>query len=99
VPRNLADEATRRERDHPSEASMRSPWPLDAWPNVPTRFVLCAEDRFFPPDFLRRPAAERLNITPDAIAAGHWVALSRPRVLADILEGYAARSRSFAVEA
>jgi hypothetical protein len=23
-------------------------------PSVPTRFVLCTEDRFFPPDFMRR---------------------------------------------
>jgi hypothetical protein len=59
---------------------------------VPTKFVLCTEDRFFPPDFLRRLVAERLNITPDEIASGHCVALSRPRELADILAGYAARS-------
>jgi hypothetical protein len=93
VPRNLADEAMSRERHHPSEASMRSPWPLDAWPDVPTRFVLCTEDRFFPPDFLRLLAAERLHLTPDEIVAGHCVALSRPRELADILEGYAAVPR------
>jgi hypothetical protein len=30
---------------------------------------------------------ERLRITPDEIAAEHWVALSRPRELADLLEG------------
>jgi len=33
--------------------------------------------------------AERLNITPDEIDAGHCVALSRPRELAAILAGYA----------
>jgi pimeloyl-ACP methyl ester carboxylesterase len=92
VPRKLAEEAMSKERAHPSEASMSSPWPLDAWPNVPTKFVLCTEDRFFPPDFFRRLVAERLNITPDEIASGHCVALSRPKELADILEGYAARS-------
>jgi pimeloyl-ACP methyl ester carboxylesterase len=90
VPRNLAEEALSREREHPSEASMASPWPLDAWPDVPTKFVLCSEDRFFPPDFFRRLVAERLNITPDEVAAGHCVALSRPKELADILESYAA---------
>jgi pimeloyl-ACP methyl ester carboxylesterase len=93
VPHELAEEAMRKERAHPSEASMVSPWPLDAWPNVPTRFVLCTEDRFFPPEFFRRLAAERLGITPDEIAAGHCVALSHPKELADILERYAARSR------
>lgn len=89
VPRALAEEALSKERAHPSEASMRSPWPLDAWPDVPTKFVLCTEDRFFPPDFVRRLVAERLDITPDEIAAGHCVALSRPRELAEILDGHA----------
>ena len=93
VPRKLAEEAMSKGRAHPSEASMASPWPLDAWPDVPTRFVLCTEDRFFPADFLRRVVAERLNIVPDEIAAGHCVALSRPKDLAEILERHAATPR------
>lgn len=88
VPRALAEEAMRRERAHPSPAGRTEPWPLDRWPNVPTRFVLCSEDRCFPPDFLRELAAERLGIVPDEIAAGHCVALSRPAELADLLESY-----------
>jgi pimeloyl-ACP methyl ester carboxylesterase len=88
VPRELAEEALTHERAHPSQTSMAAPWPLDAWPQVPTRFVLCSEDRFFPPDFFRRLVPERLNIAPDEIAAGHCVALSRPTELADLLEGY-----------
>ena len=90
VPHVLAEEAMRKEGAYPSEASTVSPWPLDAWPNVPTRFVLCTEDRFFPPEFLRRLVAERLGITPDEIAGGHCVALSRPKELAEILERCAA---------
>lgn len=90
VPRKLAEEAMSKERAHPSEAAGAAPWPLDAWPDVPTKFVLCTEDRFFPPDFFRRLVAERLGIVPDEIASGHCVALSRPRELADILAGYAA---------
>ena len=78
VPRELATLAMSKERAHPSQASMASPWPLDALPDVPTRFVLCTEDRFFPAAFLRRVVAERLGIVPDEIAAGHCVALSRP---------------------
>jgi pimeloyl-ACP methyl ester carboxylesterase len=89
VPRAIAEEAVRRERSE-SEAAYHSPWPLDAWPAVPTRFVLCSEDRFFPPDFMRRVVTERLAIEPVEIAAGHCVALSRPRELTDILVGYAA---------
>jgi pimeloyl-ACP methyl ester carboxylesterase len=93
VPRELAEEAIRKERAHPSEASMASPWPLPALPDVPTKFVLCTEDRFFPADLLRRVVADRLDIVPDEIAASHCVALSRPRELADILERYAAEAR------
>jgi hypothetical protein len=50
--------------------------------------VLCSEDRFLPPDFLRGLAADRLGIIPDEIAASHCVALSRPTELADLLENY-----------
>jgi pimeloyl-ACP methyl ester carboxylesterase len=88
VPRTLAQDAMSRERAHPSEAAMEAPWPLDAWPDVPTKFVLCGEDRFFPPDFFRRLVSERLGIVPDEIAAGHCVALSRPKELAALLMSY-----------
>lgn len=88
VPRALAEEAMGKERDHPSEAAMAMPWPLAEWPDVPTKFVLCTEDRFFPPDFFHRLVAERLHINPDEIESGHCPALSRPKELADILEGY-----------
>jgi pimeloyl-ACP methyl ester carboxylesterase len=85
VPRPLAEEAMRRERTG-SLGGTDAPWPLDAWPDVPTRFVLCTEDRFFPPAFLRRVVAARLGVVPDEIRSGHCVALSRPEGLADVLE-------------
>lgn len=93
VPRALATLAMSKERAHPSKASMASPWPLDALPDVPTRFVLCTEDRFFPPAFMRRVVAERLGVVPDEIAAGHCVALSRPVELASLLEEAGRRRR------
>src|SRR3954468_24698091 len=40
------------------------PWPLDAWPAVPTRFLLCRDDRFFPADWMRALVHERLGIEP-----------------------------------
>jgi SAM-dependent methyltransferase len=89
VPRELAAQALSKERAHPSAACGLSPWPLEALPEVPTHFVLCSEDRFFPPDFLRRVVADRLGVVPDEIAAGHCVALSHPQELADLLERYA----------
>ena len=60
------------------------------WPDVPTKFVLCKDDHLFPPDFLRRLAAERLGITPAEIPGCHCVALSHPKELADLLVGYIA---------
>lgn len=93
VPRRLAEQAMSKERAHPSKASMASPWPLEALPDLPTKFVLCTEDRFFPPAFLRRVVADRLEIVPDEIAAGHCVALSHPKELARILHTYAGTAR------
>ena len=92
VPADLAAEALRRERAHPSARAMQEPWPLKAWPNVPTRFLLCRDDRFFPASFLRRLARERLGIAADEIEGGHCVYLSRPDDLAERLDGYLTRS-------
>jgi pimeloyl-ACP methyl ester carboxylesterase len=89
VPRELAKEALSRERAHPSSTASAAPWPLDAWPDVPTKFILCSEDRFFPPDFFRRLVSDRLGIVPDEIPGSHCVALSRPTELANLLESYA----------
>jgi Alpha/beta hydrolase family len=83
----LAEQARRNARAQ-SDTPGHAPWPLQTWPPVPTRFVLCTEDRFFPPEFMRRVVADRLGVVPDDIAAGHAVALSRPRELANLLVSY-----------
>jgi pimeloyl-ACP methyl ester carboxylesterase len=87
VPDELATEAFRRGRGEVS-AVMGEPWPLTAWPDVPTRFLLCREDRVFPAEFVRKVVKNRLGITPDEIDGGHTPALSRPKELADRLEAY-----------
>jgi pimeloyl-ACP methyl ester carboxylesterase len=87
VPPGLAAEALKRGRAQ-SEARMHEPSPLAAWPDVPTRVLLCRDDRLFPPSFLRRVAQQRLGITPDEIDGGHTPALSRPTELSDRLEAY-----------
>ena len=88
VPAELASEALKRGRRQ-SEARMGEPSPLAAWPDVPTRVLLCRDDRLFPATFVRRVARERLGIPPDEIDGGHTPALSRPKELADRLEAYA----------
>jgi pimeloyl-ACP methyl ester carboxylesterase len=66
------------------------PWPLDAWPDVPTRYLLFRDDRFFPADFLRRLARERLGVVADEIGGSHCAYLSRPDEVAARLDGYLA---------
>jgi pimeloyl-ACP methyl ester carboxylesterase len=87
VPPELAAEAVSRGRDQ-AETPGLEPWPLDAWPEVPTRYLLCRDDRFFPAEWMRGVVRERLGITPDEIDGGHCPALSRPPELAARLEGY-----------
>ena len=88
VPLELAAQAQRRERGEASNA-LREPWPLDRWPDTPTRYLLCRQDRMFTAAFARRHARERLSIEPDEMDAGHYVSLSRPGELADRLDAYA----------
>ncbi|MPZ71579.1 MAG: alpha/beta fold hydrolase, partial [Actinobacteria bacterium] len=86
-PADLAAEALQRVRDQ-SDARMGEPWPLDRWPDTPTKALLCRDDRFFTPDYMRRVIKERLGIEADEVDGGHCVALSRPKELADRLLSY-----------
>jgi pimeloyl-ACP methyl ester carboxylesterase len=89
VPRDLAAEALARGRNQ-SGTPGREPWPLAAWPAVPTRYLLCRNDRLFPAAWTRRVVRERLGFVPDEIDSGHCPALSRPAELTDRLEAYRA---------
>jgi pimeloyl-ACP methyl ester carboxylesterase len=90
VPADLADEALRRGGRRQSETPGKQPWPLDRWPAVPTRAIICRQDRLFPAAWLRRVVQERLGIVADEIDSGHCPALSQPRALAQRLESYLA---------
>jgi pimeloyl-ACP methyl ester carboxylesterase len=89
VPPPLAAQALARGREQ-SEARLGEPAPFEAWPDVPTRVILCRDDRLLPANFVRRVARERLGITPDEIDGGHTPALSRPTELAARFLAYAA---------
>lgn len=86
VPEELIGAAYAHARDQGGNWDESSP--LKAWPDVPTRYLLCRDDRFFPPDFARAHVAERLGIVPDEIDGGHMVALARPRALAERLHRF-----------
>jgi pimeloyl-ACP methyl ester carboxylesterase len=60
-------------------------WPLAAYPDVPMRYVACADDRILDPDWQVRSARERLGIEPDVLDCSHSPMLAQPAVLADLL--------------
>jgi len=89
VPADVAAESANHVRNQ-SNTPFTESCPMPPWPDVPTRFLLCRDDRFFPPDFQRGVVKDRLGITPDEIDGGHLPALSRPRELMERLESYLA---------
>ena len=73
-----------------SETPSKEPWPLPAWPDVPTRYLLCRQDRLFPAAWVRRVVRDRLDSVPDEIDSGHTPALSHSKELVERLETYRA---------
>ena len=85
---DVPDDVTGESEHHvwpQSERVFADPWPLDAWPDVPTRFLLCRDDRFFPADFQRKVARERLGIDLTVVPGGHLISLSNPEGLVTAL--------------
>jgi pimeloyl-ACP methyl ester carboxylesterase len=63
------------------------PWPLDAWPDVPTTVLAGTRDRLFPLDLVERLARERLRLDHvDTVDSGHLAALARPEDVAAWLD-------------
>jgi pimeloyl-ACP methyl ester carboxylesterase len=85
VPQTLAEAALSRGRPQ-SETTSAEPFPLAAWPDVPTAVILCRHDRLFPVAWLRQVVRHRLGIEPAEIDGGHTPALSHPVELTDLLE-------------
>jgi len=63
------------------------PCDITHWPDVPTRVLAARDDRFFPLEFQRRIARERLNRDVEVVPGGHLVALARPAELVDAVLG------------
>ena len=94
VPRPVRDEAMALGAKDQSGTPMMEPWPLEAWPDVSTEVVIARDDRFFPADFARRVARDRLQIEPHEVDGGHLVALSRPTELTELLERLRAEAKT-----
>ena len=63
----------------------REAWPLEAYPDVPMRYVACADDRILDPDWQVRSARERLGVEPDVLDCSHSPMLAQPAALVDLL--------------
>jgi pimeloyl-ACP methyl ester carboxylesterase len=89
VPPEVTAEAFARGEPAQSYRPFEEPWPLPAWPDVPTRVLAGRDDRLFPLAFQQHLARSRLGLDVDEIPGGHLVALSRPDALAERLADYA----------
>lgn len=87
-PRDLVEEYLAAHTRDQSARPFEDPWPLSAWPSVPTRVLNARDDHFFPAAFLRELAQERLGIEADEVPGDHSPMLGNPEVVAERLEAY-----------
>jgi pimeloyl-ACP methyl ester carboxylesterase len=70
------------EEEPPADSLFETRFPLTSWPDVPTTVLAGRDDRFFPYEFQRRIARDRLDLEVDPLPGGHLLALSQPEALA-----------------
>ncbi len=91
VPADVA--AAVRAQPYPeTDIAFTQPCVFERWPDVPTHVVAGRDDRFFPLEFQRRVARDRLGLSVDVVPGGHLAALSYPGELAGRLSQYASVS-------
>lgn len=84
IPPEVAAEGEPHQRAE-ADAVFESVCDFTGWPKIPTRVLTGEADRFFPMDFQRRVARERLGIEPDVVPGGHLLALANPDGVANYL--------------
>ena len=87
VPAEVLESSPDDERPE-ADVVFGQPCGVEHWPDVATQVVVAREDRFFPLDFQRRVAKERLGLDVDVVPGGHLVALSHPIELVERLIDY-----------
>lgn len=87
VPAAVREEAFRQGEPQQSDTPFGRPWPLERWPDVPTRVIVGADDRLFPLDFQRRVVGLRLGLEVEVMPGGHLMALSQPEELVSRILG------------
>jgi pimeloyl-ACP methyl ester carboxylesterase len=68
-----------------NDVAFESVCAFDSWPAIPIRVVAGADERFFPVEFQKSLARERLGVEADVLPGGHLLALSHPAELAGYL--------------
>lgn len=63
------------------------PYPLEAPPTLPSRYVYTAEDEIFTPESRQWAARNIFGLEPVEVEGGHFPMLERPSQLADLLVG------------
>jgi len=81
VPAAVREEAFRQGPPRPSGTPFGQPWPLERWPDVPTRVIQGRDDRLLPPEFQRQVVRSRLGLELEVMPGGHLLALSQPEEL------------------
>jgi pimeloyl-ACP methyl ester carboxylesterase len=71
-----------------AEVVFGEPCRFDRWPDLPIHVLAGRDDRFFPIEFQRRVARERLGKEVEDIPGGHLVALSNAEGLTNCLLAY-----------
>ena len=88
VPQDVLRTGPQHQREQ-AETIFGEPCRFESWPDVPIHVLAGKDDRFFPIEFQRRVARERLGKELEEIPGGHLVALSNPQGLTERLVAYA----------
>jgi pimeloyl-ACP methyl ester carboxylesterase len=84
VPSEVAAEGEAHQRPE-ADAVFASRCEFSSWPSVPLRALVGSDDRFFPAEFQRDVARERLATEVDLLPGGHLIALAQPGLVANYL--------------
>ena len=87
VPQEVLRNGPERPREE-AETVFGEPCRFERWPDIPIHVLAGRDDRFFPIEFQRRVARERLGKEVEEIPGSHLVALSKPEGLTERLLAY-----------
>jgi pimeloyl-ACP methyl ester carboxylesterase len=90
LPPEVVEQGEAQERPE-ADVVFGEPCRFETWPAIPIHVLAGRDDRFFPIEFQRRVAQERLRLGVDDLPGGHLLALANPRALADQLLDYLRR--------